>query len=220
WLFRIAHNAALDFLRARVRREARFEEQDPDMMVDTSNPIEDRAIAAASLRSFMRLPVAQRSSVILMDVLGYSLDEIGVVTARTVPAVKAALHRGRASLREIAAEPDDRPQPQLSLSQRAVLDAYVERFNARDIEGFGALLAEEVKLEVVTRFKRQGRADVGTYVTRYAAQDDWHMVPGLVEGRPAALVVDPRETSAKPVYFVLLGVGDGNVASILDFRYA
>ena len=35
-----------------------------------------RQIAAASLRTFMRLPVAQRSSVILMDVLGCSLQEV------------------------------------------------------------------------------------------------------------------------------------------------
>ena len=71
-------------------------------------------IAAASLRTFMRLPVAQRSSVILMDVLGYSLDEIGGVMDSTIPAVKAALHRGRARLRELAQEPEDVPLPVLA----------------------------------------------------------------------------------------------------------
>ena len=46
------------------------------------NPVavaDDRQITATSLRTFMRLTVAQRSSVILMDVLGYSLEEIGSV---------------------------------------------------------------------------------------------------------------------------------------------
>jgi len=43
-------------------------------------------------------PVAQRSSIILMDVLGYSLDEIGRVTDQSTPAIKASLHRGRARL--------------------------------------------------------------------------------------------------------------------------
>src|ERR1043165_5944131 len=95
WLFRIAHNAALDHLRRRARQEARHADEDPDMLIDPDAPAEDRLAAAASLRTFMRLPVAQRSSVILMDVLGYSLDEIGIVTQMTVPAVKAALHRGR-----------------------------------------------------------------------------------------------------------------------------
>jgi RNA polymerase sigma-70 factor (ECF subfamily) len=77
WLFRIAHNAALDFLRRRARREASHSDQDPDMMIDPASGADHRQAAAASLRTFMRLPVAQRSSVILMDVLGYSLEEIG-----------------------------------------------------------------------------------------------------------------------------------------------
>src|SRR5688572_21550086 len=34
WLFRIAHNAALDFLRRRARRAAVHAEEDPDMIVD------------------------------------------------------------------------------------------------------------------------------------------------------------------------------------------
>ena len=50
----------------------------------------------------MRLPVVQRSSVILMDVLGYSLEEVGAVMDASIPAIKAALHRGRARLRELA----------------------------------------------------------------------------------------------------------------------
>ncbi|HET9352592.1 MAG TPA: RNA polymerase sigma factor, partial [Sphingomicrobium sp.] len=80
WLFRIAHNAALDFLRRRARREG---VQDGDealeAIADPDSEIERRQAAAASLRTLMRLPVAQRSSVILMDVLGHSLEEISDV---------------------------------------------------------------------------------------------------------------------------------------------
>jgi RNA polymerase sigma-70 factor (ECF subfamily) len=220
WLFRIAHNTALDHLRARARADRLVGEGDPDMAADTVDPIADREIVGASLRSFMHLPAQQRSSVILMDVLGYSLDEIGSITAMTVPGIKAALHRGRARLRQLAAAADDKAMPQLGARERALLAAYVDRFNARDVDGFRDLLAEDVKLEVITRFKRQGRADVGTYIGRYAVQDDWHLVPGLVEGRPAALVIDPRETSGQPTYFVLLDVTSTAVTAITDFRYA
>src|SRR6266568_6954929 len=75
WLFRIAHHAALDFLRRRAREEARHSNEDLDMIAAARNPVEDRQIAAASLGTFMRLPASQRSSVILSDVLGHSLQE-------------------------------------------------------------------------------------------------------------------------------------------------
>ena len=73
WLFRIAHNTALDFLRRRNRQEALYSAEEVDMIADQLDAVTSRQIAAASLRTFMRLPVAQRSSVILMDVLGCSL---------------------------------------------------------------------------------------------------------------------------------------------------
>src|ERR1700716_3768653 len=34
WLFRIAHNAALDFLRRRARRELVHSDEDPEMTID------------------------------------------------------------------------------------------------------------------------------------------------------------------------------------------
>ena len=108
WLFRIAHNTALDFLRRRKRQEALRGAAEVDMMVDPLDAVESRQIAATSLRTFMRLPVAQRSSVILMDVLGCSLQEICEVMECSLPAAKAALHRGRA---QCAKSPTSRRTP-------------------------------------------------------------------------------------------------------------
>ena len=70
WVFRIAHNTTLDFLRRQARERALPPEESPAM----SNPApgaEARLALAASVRTFLRLSVAQRSSVLLMDVLGY-----------------------------------------------------------------------------------------------------------------------------------------------------
>ena len=146
WVFRIAHNAALDFLRRRARQQAIRSDEDPDMIVDTATSIDTRLATAASMRTFMRLPVAQRSSIILMDVLGYSLGEIGTVTGVSIAAIKASLHRGRARLREVAHEPDHLPLPALDGPQRALLAAYVDRFNARDFDAVRDMLADEVRL--------------------------------------------------------------------------
>jgi RNA polymerase sigma-70 factor, ECF subfamily len=220
WLFRIAHNAALDFLRRRARQDAARSNEDPDMIVDPVTVAEDRQIAAASLRTFMRLPVAQRSSVILMDVLGYSLDEIGRVMGSSIPTIKAALHRGRTRLRELGQEPDDLPLPVLAGSERSRLALYVERFNARDFDAIRDMLADEVRLELVAKTRKKGRSEVATYFDNYARLQDWRLVPGLVDRRPALFVRDPRDPSEAPAYFVLLEWAGDSVVNIRDFRYA
>lgn len=218
WLFRIAHNAALDFLRRRAREKA-FSDEGLDMIVDPANPTIDREAAAASLRTFMRLPVAQRSSVILMDVLGYSLQQISVILDTSIPAIKAALHRGRGRLREIAGEPDELPSPALSVSQRSLLEAYVDRFNARDFDAIRDMLADEVRLELVAKIRLNGRKEVSTYFHNYSRVRDWRFVPGFVERRPAILVCDP-DPAVPPSYFILLAWQAGRLLGIRDFRHA
>lgn len=221
WLFRIAHNAALDFLRRRARREGVQDGDEPlETIADPDSVIERRQAAAASLRTLMRLPVAQRSSVILMDVLGHSLEEISEVLESTVPAVKANLHRGRQRLVELAAEPDDRPPPVLAEADRQRLASYVARFNARDFDALRAQLADDVKVEVVNRTRLSGRGEVGRYFGNYSQTDDWHLTPGLVEGRPAVVVLDPAQPAGSPVYFMLIDWRDGRLLNVRDFRYA
>jgi len=55
WLFRIAHNTALDFLRRRNRQQALRSAEEVDMIADEADTVASRQIASASLRTFMRL---------------------------------------------------------------------------------------------------------------------------------------------------------------------
>jgi RNA polymerase sigma-70 factor, ECF subfamily len=220
WLFRIAHNAALDFLRRRGRQEALRSDEEVDSMADPADIVAGRQVASASLRTLMRLPVSQRSSVILMDVLGCSLQEACEVMDSSLPAVKAALHRGRTRLRELADAPDDLPVRQLSPIDRDRLGAYVAHFNARDFDAIRAMIADDVRLELVNKTRINGKAEVSRYFGNYARVEDWHLVPGLVEGRPAILVFDPKAPSAGPKYFMLLQWSADKVATIRDFRHA
>jgi len=220
WLFRIAHNTALDFLRRRNRQEALRSVGEVDMIVDQLDAVESRQIAATSLRTFMRLPVAQRASVILMDVLGCSLREICEVMDCSLPAAKASLHRGRTQLREIAVEPEDTPQQRLSDADRQRLGAYVAHFNARDFDAIRAMISDDVRLDLVSKTRMNGKAEVSRYFGNYTKVSDWHLVPGLVEGQPAILVFDPNAPDSKPKYFMLLDWAADKVASIRDFRHA
>jgi RNA polymerase sigma-70 factor (ECF subfamily) len=220
WLFRIAHNTALDFLRRRHRQDTLRSAEEIDMIADPMDAVISRQIAGASLRTFMRLPVAQRSSVILMDVLGCSLSEVCEVMDFSLPAVKAALHRGRARLRELADEPDDLPLAKLSDADRDRLGAYVAHFNARDFDAIRAMIADDVRLELVSKTRMNGKAEVSRYFGNYDKVMDWRLVPGLLEGRPAILVFDPNEPGARPKYFMLLQWSADKVATIRDFRHA
>jgi RNA polymerase sigma-70 factor (ECF subfamily) len=224
WLFRIAHNTALDFLRRRSRRAGLHSGEEVEMIADPVDAIWTRQLASLSLRTFMRLPLAQRASVILADVLGCPLAEVCEVMDYSLPAVKAALHRGRMRLRELGAEGDDAPRPELSVADRKRLSSYVAHFNARDFDAIRAMIADDVRLELVNKTRLRGKAEVSRYFGNYAKVADWHLVPGLVEGRPAVLVFDPQKTrgepGGRPKYFMLLDWSGDKVATIRDFRHA
>jgi len=220
WLFRIAHHAALDFLRRRSREEARHANEDLDMIAAARNPVEERQIAAASLGTFMRLPASQRSTVILSDVLGHSLQEICEIVGGSVPAIKAALQRGRGRLRALAAEADDVPVRVLAEPERTRLRAYVERFNAHDFDAVRAMLAEDVRLELVNRLRLDGKKNVAPYFSNYAARPHWRFVAGFVDARPAVLVFDADDPDQRLKYFVLLAWAGERVVGIRDFVFA
>ena len=75
-----------------------------------------------------------------MDVLGHSLAEVVSATGMTLPAVKAALHRGRGRLREA---PPDPPPTSLTPADRKRLQAYADLFNRRVFDGLRASLSKD-----------------------------------------------------------------------------
>jgi RNA polymerase sigma-70 factor, ECF subfamily len=219
WLFRIAHNAALDFL----RRTSRYEFASPqelEMIPDARDVVADREIVAASLSTFMRLPVVQRSTIILKDVLGYSVEEISTIIDGTVPSVKSALQRGRENLRRITGEPEETSVHVLPELEQRRLANYIDRFNARDFDAVRTMLAEDVRLDLVNRLQWHGKEKVGEYFHGYAGAQHWHFAAGFVEGRPAVLVLNPNDRAQPPQYFVLVEWKDDRIVAIRDFLYA
>ena len=220
WLFRIAHNTALDFLRRRARGPMMHHDEALDMMAAPDSPDQDPEAATMSLRTFMRLPALQRSAVILKDVLGHSLEEVASITGASEAAAKSALQRGRVRLREFAREPADASLPALSNGMRARLTTYVEGFKIGDFDTVRAMLADDVKLDLVAKLRKQGKSEVGEYYAAYAAAKRWAYAAGVVDGRAAMLVYDREISLGTPAYFVALDFDGDRLVSIHDFLYA
>jgi RNA polymerase sigma-70 factor (ECF subfamily) len=218
WLFRIAHNRALDLLRSRAIRAAEPIEAARGVVDHAAtDPVEmlmRREAVETAVSRFTELPVPQRSAVILKDVLGEPLNEIAALLDLTIDAVKGHLARGRARLRRINAQadpPPDAPAPSAAVTR------YVALFNQRDWDGLRALLADDVKLNQASHPLRVGAADVGLFFTIYA-KSDVRLAPAWLDGREVIAVFDGAE--AKPSYMMWLEWRDGLISFIHDYRHA
>jgi RNA polymerase sigma-70 factor (ECF subfamily) len=219
WLFRIAHNKAIDYLR-RTNHQPMEQLDEYPQLAEPDAPLDERELVAVALSVFLKLAPKQRSCVILKDVIGYSLAEISELLDATIPEVKAALHRGRERVRELSKNIEAGAPVALGEHERELLAGYVDRFNARDFDAVRAMLADEVRLDLVNRLKRRGVAEVSEYFHRYEQTDDWRLALGAVENHPAILVYDSHQESSQPVYFMLLEWDAAQVSLIRDYRYA
>jgi RNA polymerase sigma-70 factor (ECF subfamily) len=218
WLFRIAHNAAMDFLKRADRRYVELVEAVPER-AELDERAVDPELVEAALAVFVELPPVQRSAIVLKDVLGHTLEEVATTMGTTVGAVKAALWRARANIARAPRPSHARIARTLTPEEEAVLRRYVNLFNDRDWVGLRALLGEESRLEIVSRIQRRA-LDAG-YYDRYAEitkTEDLRAELGVVDGLPAIAVFRLPDDAA-PAYFMVLDVDEGAIARIRDFRY-
>ncbi len=220
WLFRVAHNRAIDLLRGReVRRADPLEAAHEPAEMNELDPLEqlvrNEAVGTAISR-FADLPVLQRSVVILKDVLDETLHEIASLLGLSLDAVKGHLARGRQQLRQINAQtaPPGRAAPPSARTAH-----YVDLFNKQDWNTLRSLLAEDVKLSQSTHSLRVGRAEVGMFFTIYAQSPPVWLAPAWLEGQEVIAVFENR-SDARPSYVMWLGWRGDRITFIRDYRYA
>jgi RNA polymerase sigma-70 factor (ECF subfamily) len=145
WLFRVASNLWLNQMRSSRRTLASGAE-----IEEASEMPDPRAAREAAGTLLAQLSPQERAAVVLKDVFDLSLDEIAETLSTTPGAIKAALHRGRGKL--LAPEPSEP-----AVVAPAVLDAFCDAFNARDLDRMTALLLDTTTVEFPGLIVEYGR---------------------------------------------------------------
>jgi RNA polymerase sigma-70 factor, ECF subfamily len=213
WLFRIAHNRSIDFLRRRgVRDEAEAAVAVPEA-VSAGEPA-TLGIGKAVEHLVVSLPPKERACILLKDVFDYSLEEIAELVDSTVGGVKAALNRGRTKL---ASSPASSPSVRSANPELAqIMQLYVDRFNRRDWDGVRELISADARLNVLDRFT--GKFADAPYFFNYDRWPwPWKLELGEVDGEPV-LVVLQRGTDTWTSYSVVrMKVIGREIEQIVDY---
>jgi RNA polymerase sigma-70 factor (ECF subfamily) len=215
WLFRIAHNRCIDFLRKRgVRIDAETAAASPDRV----EPDEPHALGLGGALEHLviSLPPKERACVLLKDVFDYSLEEIAGLVDSTVGGVKAALHRGRLKMKSslVPAKTSAPGNPELV----QLLGLYVEHFNRRDWHGIRELISADARLTVVGRYA--GTVLNSPYFGRYEQVPvPVKLALGEVDGEPMIIVLEQDADTWKPRSPVRLEVANRRIQRITDYFF-
>ena len=216
WLFRIAHNHCIDFLRRRgVRVEAETAAADPDFVAP--HELSGARVGPAIEHLVLNLPPKERACVLLKEVFDYSLEEIAELVDSTVGGVKAALNRGRSKL---ASRNEQSAAPRGSTPEnKEILRLYVERFNRQDWDGLRELISADARLLVADRYT--GSFADGGYLGVYSRMRvTWRLALGDVDGEPAIVLLHFRDGAWEIEGVIRLEVGaDGRIRRIADYQH-
>lgn len=174
WLYRIATNVCLDALQSAQRRarpmdlgpsstadavlddgrpEHTWLEPAPDARVlPTGGDPADVAAARETIRlafvaALQHLPPRQRAVLILREVLRWQASEVARLLDTSVASVNSALQRARATLDELALDPD-RGAAVVDDEHRELLARYVDAFERYDVGALVQLLRADVQFNM------------------------------------------------------------------------
>jgi RNA polymerase sigma-70 factor, ECF subfamily len=213
WLFRIAHNRCIDFLR---RRGVRDEAETAAAVPEVTSPADAALLGVGKAIEHLVavLPPRERASILLKDLFDYSLEEIADLTDSTVGAVKAALNRARTKL-EKSSPPAKSPRS-ASPELKRIMQLYVDRFNRRDWDGVRDLISADARLNVFDRFA--GKAADAPYFVNYERWPwPWKLAVGEVDGEPVVLILKRGADAWTPYSSIRFDVIGQRIERIVDY---
>lgn len=212
WLFRLAHNRCIDFLRRRgVRDEADVAAAVPEAW-EPAEPVLGTGKAVEHL--VLTLPPKERACVLLKDVFDYSLEEIAELVDSTVGGVKAALNRARTKLTE--SSPTGKSARDASPELKRVMQLYVERFNRRDWDGVRELTSADARLNVAERFA--GKFADAPYFYNYERWPwPWKLALGELDGELVVIILQRGADTWTPHSAIRFDVVGQQIERIVDY---
>ena len=251
WLYQIATSRCLNALRAASRRpqmssplsgldvpeptrlgEVSWLEPYPDVLLeglaDTTPGPEARyeateAISLAFVTALQLLPPRQRAVLILRDVLGFRASEAAGILETTEESVTSALKRARATLqRELPAPGQDPPPSPDSAAERELIARLTRAYDAGDVDGVVALLADDVQLRMPpVPLEYHGRELTARFLTVVAFRQgrSYRLVATRANGQPAfgAYVRDPLTGVAHAAGLLVLTLAGDRISAMTRF---
>lgn len=107
WLGTIARNRLADALRRHYRRRAVETEFDEDLAETVAQPVAEPSPTLALGPLLSQLPERQRLAIDMLKVRGMSLKEASIASGVSIGALKVAVHRGIAGLRQLLGKDAD-----------------------------------------------------------------------------------------------------------------
>jgi RNA polymerase sigma-70 factor (ECF subfamily) len=220
WLYRIATNRCLNYLRGESRRpqpagqpglggqggqggqgaaaagrEPWWLEPYPGDLDDLTPGPEARydareSIALSFVAGLQHLPPQQRAVLVLRDVLGFSAAEAAGILGTTQTAVNSALVRARSGLRPDR-DPADVPVPK-SPAEAAVVDRFVSAFERFDLDELVALLTDDARLTMPPEpAEHRGPGPIAWFLLETHSGQDIKFLPTRANGQPALVLYLP-----------------------------
>jgi RNA polymerase sigma-70 factor (ECF subfamily) len=215
WIFRIAHNRCIDFLR---HRKTQMEVETAAVNSDYVMPVDPpgRAVNRALEQIVLSLPPKERACLLLKDVFEYSLEEVAELVGSTVGAVKAALNRGRSKLADIS---NQSTLPRAASPElRKLLRLYVERFNLHDWDGVRELIRADARLLVADRFS--GPLSESPYFGNYERRSvAWQVSVGEIDSEPVVVMLQSQGNRWIPHSVVRLNIFGPQIVRIVDYAH-
>ena len=173
----------------------------------------------AMIAALQRLPVRQRTVLILRDVLGWRSAEVAELLGVSVTAVNSALQRARDQLKLVPEADEIREPP--SQADRALVDRYAAAIENADVAALVELLHEDATLEMppMTEWFR-GRDNVGLFLGTevLTAPGVFTPVPVAANGQPALAVYRRAEDGTRRAYCIqVLALRASRVTGIVAF---